>query len=70
MKLPKKKFKVRLSYAHNGYFYVQYAYYRFVPIWRNIMQWDCILKWTSKIVREHYRNEFDSIEDVRKYHQR
>ena len=67
-----KKFKVRKVYQGNYclfdmVFKVQYAYYRFFPIWKNIKFWHNS-RWNYFTCSEHYSGQdFPSIESVKRY---
>ena len=75
-KLPEKKFRVRVVY-NSGYWRgrwnVQYAYYRWIPVWNTINTYGFFGwqdKWfiTTKGV-EDFANNLNSIEDVNCFHQ-
>lgn len=75
-KLPKKKFKLRLIYNRgygHGRWNVEYAYYRWIPNWDTIDEYDSFGrsdKWfSSSESAESFAIKLNSIEDVDNFNQ-
>lgn len=75
----KKKFKVRVKHRFLKYYVVQFAHYRFIPVYHSLYYWvDCLLpfkgRWVLIILdREEAENlakRFKSIEDVRAFYEK
>lgn len=78
MRIFVKKFRVRVRYFGSGYYTVDYALYRIIPIWHSLSVWfeqsldsgtQC---WTTKLMEritaEELAKEIGSIDDVWKYY--
>jgi hypothetical protein len=75
----KKKFKVRVSHFSSGKYTVDYAYYRFIPIWNSFTFWfnqghpggtEC---WSTDMwdynTAEKIASKIKTIEDVSTHHE-
>lgn len=78
MKWPDKKYRVRVSCCQTGLYHVQWAFYRFIPIWQNIVRFEkpnvcyehCVSGWESKVFRHKEAEEFaQSINTIEKLSQ-
>jgi hypothetical protein len=75
MRIFRKKFKVRVVYFGDNYYVIQYAYYRFIPIYSNIEKYVTMFKsWNSVLLpckdAEEFAEKFNSIEDIKKYYKK